>query len=162
MIVSELMIVPLAGAELPASEWIEIHNRDEQAPIDLDGCEITSSSGVQSFVVEGALVIEPLGYATFGRGSDVELGFSPDHPIPEGFGLANDEDSVQLVCDGEVLDEVVYGGDMTWPALEPGVAIATAADATAESNDAGDAWCAAPSEYGALLFGTPGAVNDCP
>lgn len=161
VIVSELMIVPLGGAALDVGEWIEIHNLDAEAPIDLQACEITSSSGVQSFAVEGELVVEPLGYATFGRGSDAELGFSPDHPIPEGFNLANDEDSVQIVCDRVVLDEVVYGGDMTWPMLEPGVAIATTADATAETNDAGDGWCSAPSEYDPLLFGTPGAANDC-
>lgn len=161
VMISELMIVPLGGPGLDVGEWIEIHNLDADAPIDLEGCEITSSSGVQSFAVEGALLVEPLGYVTFGRGSDVELGFSPDHPIPEGFGLANDEDSVQLVCDREVLDEVVYGGDMTWPMLEAGVAIATVADATPEANDAGDAWCPAPSEYAPLLLGTPGAANDC-
>ena len=59
---------------------------------------------------------------------------------------------------------MVYGGDMTWPALEPGVAIATAADATAESERRRGClvrW--PPSEYGALhVLGTPGAVNDCP
>lgn len=160
VMISEILYAPLADPDAKPGQWIELHN-PAATPWDLQGCVFTGDLGIDTFDIDTPLVIEAGGYATLGSGTELELGFTPDFPMPIGVGLFNDGDLVTLTCDGLVIDTVSYDDVAPWPAVAPGTSIALAV-LDAGANDDGAAWCSGATAYGPGHLGTPGAANDCP
>jgi len=161
-IITELMVAPLVDPNFFEGEWIEVHNPDPMLPFDLQGCQIQGLAAVEAFTIQTNVLMPPGGYATLGRGTPDELGFVPDYSIPNNFALVNSGDMVRINCGGTIFDQVMYDDEEPWPGVETGIAIATTPDVvTSMDNDDGLAWCLAPSEYAPMMFGSPGAPNDC-
>lgn len=158
--ISEILYAPAADPDAKPGQWIELHNPGATA-WDLQGCVVTGDLAIDTFDVDVPLVIEAGGYATLGSGTQAELGFTPDFPMPIGVGLFNDGDIVTLTCDGVVIDTVSYDDIAPWPVVAPGTSIALAV-LDASANDDGAAWCSGATAYGPGHLGTPGAPNDCP
>jgi hypothetical protein len=149
IVITELMPNPELVRD-DQGEWIELYNPSTSAALDLGGCAI--DDGGASKVLAEALVLAPGGYATLARSQ--AAGFSPTRTL--SFSLANEADSIALLCEGVIIDRVVYGAG--YP-LAPGISMALdAAALDAASNDDPAAWCLSPRSTYAEQ-GTPGAPN---
>jgi hypothetical protein len=159
LVISEILYRPLAAPEAKEGEWFEVHNPADE-PAALLGCVVSGTVPMEAVTIDEALVIPAHGYATFGTGTEEDLGFVPDFSMPIASALLNGGDSIAISCAGVELDSVTYDDAAPWPVVSPGIAIA-ALELDPSANDSGAAWCAAPSVYGLGQTGTPGAANDC-
>ncbi|MCA9653256.1 MAG: lamin tail domain-containing protein [Myxococcales bacterium] len=156
VVITEIMQNPSTLGDSDG-EFFELYN-PTMANYQLGNCFVEGSTDV-GFPVDVDLEIGPLSYRTFAITGMVGPGFVPDYQWPSmDFSLNNSSDTVRLVCDGVVVDEVSYDNGATFPDpngasmnLDP-----TMIDAMA--NDLGANWCEATSSYNGDL-GTPGADN---
>jgi len=149
IVITEIMFDP-AGRRDDDGEWVELWNALDAQPLSLEGCVLDDGGTTPRPL--SAFVIDPLAYATIGRGEGA--GFLPDLVAP--ITLTNTADTVALLCDGVEIDRVRY--DKSFP-LRSGASLSLdSALQTAIDNDAPSAWCRGVDDYGGDL-GTPGASN---
>lgn len=157
VIITEIMQNP---SILPDSEgeFFELYNPG-MADLQLANCFVEGSTDAGFPIAVDDMVIAPMSYRTFAAPSVGGPGFVEDYQWPVGdFSLNNGTDTVRLVCDGMVVDEVTYDNGVTFPDptgasmnLDP-----MSYDATA--NDTGGNWCEGTNSYNGD-FGTPGTDN---
>jgi hypothetical protein len=149
IVITELMPDPALVADT-VGEWIELHNPSATATLDLAGCSL-DDGGANKPLTE-ALLVAPGAFVTLARSE--AAGFVPDRTL--SFSLANQADTIALVCDAVVIDRVAYG--IGFP-LAPGVSMALDPAAyDAARNDDPASWCLSPTSSYAEQ-GTPGAAN---
>lgn len=149
VVITELMPNPMLVSDTDG-EWVELHNPSATTALDLAGCAL--DDGGASKPLADALLVPPGTFVTLARTE--AAGFVPDRTL--SFSLANEADSIALVCEGVTIDRVAYGPGFplaagTSMALDP-----SAFDAT--SNDAAATWCLSPRASYAEQ-GTPGMPN---
>ncbi|RME52676.1 MAG: lamin tail domain-containing protein [Deltaproteobacteria bacterium] len=159
IVINEIMYNPDAVAD-EAGEYIELFNPTTRA-IDLNGWEI-SDNGIDVHVIDDPLpvLIPPLGFLVLGRNGDVNLngGVEVDY-VYDNFILANGPDEIFLKNpNNDLIDEVHYLSDDTWPQARPGFAIELLSPTL--DNDLGASWRESEVVYGAGDHGTPGRIND--
>jgi hypothetical protein len=161
VIVTEIMQNPFVLPDADG-EWFEVHNPTMGTSFQLGGCTIEGSTDV-GFTVDVDMVIAPGEYRIFATDSMVPQGFVADFQwLDAQYNLTNTSDTVRIVCNGVMVDQVSYDDGATFPdpngqsmSLDPG-----SYDAIA--NDLGANWCAGSTSYNGD-FGTPGADNPaCP
>jgi hypothetical protein len=155
VVITEIMQNP-AAIDDSTGEWFEVFNPGIES-FQLRGCVVEGGGMAESFSIDTDLVIDGGTYLTFA--TDIAPGFTPDYAWPGAFSLNNATDTVRIVCDATIVDEVTYNDGATFPdptgatmQLEP-----TLTDALA--NDDGTNWCEGAVIYGSGDFGTPGAAN---
>lgn len=159
VIVTEIMQNPSVLPDADG-EFFELYNTT-MSTLQLSGCVIEGSTD-NGFTVLGDLQIPSLGFVTFATTSMVDQGFIADYQWPDAdYNLTNGADTVRVVCDGAMIDEVAYdgGGAMgVFPdpngqsmSLDPG-------SWDSVSNDDGANWCPGTTDYNGD-FGTPGTPN---
>ncbi|MCB1245837.1 MAG: lamin tail domain-containing protein, partial [Acidimicrobiia bacterium] len=156
VVITEIMQDPDVVPDLDG-EWFEVYNA---TGIDLQllGCEV-EGSGSEVFAIDVDLPIGPAEYRIFATDSGVDQGFVPDFQWAEvDFGLSNDSDIVRLVCDGTLVDEVIYDDGATFPDPTGKCMSLDIGSFDAVANDLGANWCAGSTSYNGD-FGTPGAEN---
>ncbi len=155
---TEFMAKSQAGSD--KGEWVELYNASDES-LDLGGC-LFKDAGSDSHEIVGPLVFAPGAYLLLAR-SDVpeeNHGLEPDY-VYGGNSLSNSDDELIIECNGLVIDEVIYNGNLV---LE-GVAAQLDLDSfDVALNDDGANWCPAMQTYGtAGKLGTPGLANEaCP
>ena len=170
VMITELMYDPQFALDDANAEWIEIVNASIRA-VDLAGCVLGDAPDAALALMVGDVRLEPGDLALFARSADPALngGLNPDQTF--AFGLANEGDTVVLVCEGVEIDRVTYDDGADFPdasaasiSLDPEALVPGTLDPTA--NDAGDRWCLGRERYfvdpiGADRdhVGTPGAPN---
>lgn len=154
IIVTEFMAKSQGGAD--SGEWIELYNTTEEI-FDLDTCVI--GDGVaDTHVIAGTLIVAPGGFVVLARSADPAKnhGLEPDY-VYSGVALANDKDTIALVCGEVTIDSVAYTASFV---VEGVAAQLDPAWMTEVANDDAANWCPAELEYGtAGKKGTPGAAN---
>ncbi len=141
------------SADSSADEWIELFNPGAQA-VDLTGWKLLDD-GVE--VLTFAETIPAYGYLLIEDSEEAVSNVAAD--VLAGLSLANSGDSLALIDDlGNVIDAVNESGDM-WPAGSSSnyatmERIAASAMDFADSTGAG-----ALASAGAVIVGTPGAMN---
>lgn len=163
VLITELMPNPKALAD-SEGEWVELRN-DSGRPLVLAGCQLGGPSGATSpievHVVDQAAPWQPGAYLTLARGP--RPGFAPDSVAP--LVLRNGGDTLELRCDEQLIDRVIYGGP-NGIAVLAGVALSriqTPLHAPAAGTPLEDAFCYGRTAYGSGDVGTPGQPNDlCP
>ena len=167
VVFSEVLYAAAATPDSPLGQWVELYNPHPSTTWILEGCEFESNLAFETFTLHGQqfaggpLTILPQSYVLLGTGTATDLFFTPDAPLGPTYSLGNTGDVLRLRCNGVVIDEVIYDDIAPWPMVEPGTAIALE-DASLDnvSNDDGNRWCAATSEYMLDTYGTPGAPNE--
>jgi hypothetical protein len=156
LVLTEALLDPSAVADT-VGEWFEVYNPGA-TPIDLAGL-VVRDHGTDQFLV-GALTVEAGGYVVIGASTDVAVngGAAVDHAW-SSFVLGNGADELVLEAGGVVVDEIVWDGGPVWPSTGGRAMSLTPTATSAVANDAGGAWCAASTVYGAGDRGTPGAAN---
>lgn len=140
-------------------EWFEVYNTSTDTTYDLSGAVFADNDG-DTFTVEGAIVIEPGEWFTFGRSQETTVngGAHVDYGYGSAMTLANSDDELVLTVGGVEIDRIVYTGG--WP-LTTGAAFQldpSSIDYTA--NDDAASWCPAQQEFGTVSDrGTPGQPN---
>ena len=158
LVVSELMANPYNSYD-SAGEWFELHNFGPVA-IDLKGYTIKDED-FNEFVVETSLVVEPDGYAVFGRLDDPALngGVMVDYLYATEMVLINSSDELVILdTDRRVVDRLVWGTGTNF-AVPSGASlqvIDVAADNLVQS-----AWCEAEISMPGGDAGTPGRATNC-
>ncbi|GEM_PF-6383667 len=169
-IINELMINPKNSSDTNG-EWIELRNLTNK-DLQLKDIVVQDLEG-DSFVVAVPLTLPPNGFVVLGRNSDQEMngGYKPDY-VYTGFNMANTQDEVIILFDGQVIDQVQYDSSTSDPALKwqvpDGSSLALKPDvADVAANDVPGVWCMqqarmplVPQELPAD-FATPGAANVC-
>lgn len=160
LVFSELMIDPAGGEP---DEWVELYNPSAAQAYDLRGCSFDGMATTHE--IERAFVISPRAYGTAVASAEPE--FTPDYVYGvREFLLEDAADRVALVCDGVVIDEVLY--NRTFSILERRSIMVESSVLGGMSphlgNDVASAWCSAPdtSRYSLQGYGTPGEMNNCP
>jgi hypothetical protein len=158
VLITEIMQNPNVLADSDG-EWFEVFDPTAATSFQLRNCVIEGNPADAGFTIDTDLVIGPESYLTFATDSVGGPGFTPDYSwFDLDFGLNNTTDTVRLVCNGIVVDEVTWDDGATFP--DPvGAAMSLSFDVYDEVlNDQGDAWCEATTNYNGD-FGTPGADN---
>ncbi|NUP11165.1 MAG: hypothetical protein HOW73_34400 [Polyangiaceae bacterium] len=161
LVITEIMQNP-TGTDTTVGEWFEIHNPSSTTTFQLAGC-VVEGAAAESFTITGDLQIPPLGFLTF---SNVAApGFTPSYVYPGSFALTNGADTVRLVCENGLVDEVLYDGGPLFPDPDgESMNLSVGLDATA--NDNGGNWCQATitsPNFTTGDLGTPGFANTaCP
>jgi Lamin Tail Domain len=157
VVVTEIMQNPslLLDAD---GEWFEVFNPTMGTSFQLGSCTFQGAADL-GFTVDMDLVIGPGEYLVFSTDSLVDQGFVPDYQwLDIEYNLTNTSDTVRLVCNGVIVDEVSWDDGATFPdpngqsmSLDPG-------SYDAVGNDDGANWCAGTISYNGD-FGTPGTDN---
>lgn len=136
-------------------EWFEIRNVSAAA-LPLQGIEVRNSRG-QSFTINAATTLAA-GARLVLKSSSGAAGGAPGYVYSFGaFNLANTADTLILLRNGSVLDQVAYN-EATWPVgLGASISLAPGLE-TAPANDSPSAWCVSQPIYdaGRQERGTPG------
>jgi len=158
--ISELMVDP-SGIDR-GSEWIELHNRDPDLPVDLVAWTLTyarpDGMGRRQHTF-GELTLAPASYAVLSNASHdpALLGEAVDYGYGADLGdMSNQDGRIELHCGDGLVDAVVY--------RTPTPSTARAFDGQlppdAALNDTLAHWCDAKTRTLDGSFGTPGLVND--
>jgi hypothetical protein len=160
LVMSELMVRPLASVP-PTGQWLEITNTSD-APLDLNGCELTVdallTATVDAPLVVGVAVTRVLGAldvsgANGGVALDWAWGNLLEFPSSAG--------DVVLTCDDVEIDRVTYG--VGWPNVLGASMSLSRFHIDGLDNDLATHWCTGTQLYGAGDLGSPGALNlACP
>ena len=75
-----------------------------------------------------------------------------------GFGLSNAGDTLYLLCGGEIIDSIEFGGQSALPRSRK-VAYGRSGNALVGRSVAETPWCEATAVYFDGHLGTPGAAN---
>lgn len=162
LVISEVSPIAVPDPLFPQGEWLELHNPGDEA-VSLDSCTLGGLVAFETQPFELGIEIPAGGYATFGHGTPEDLGFTPDHGLPDASSFLNVGDLIWIECAGTLVDEVEYDDAPPWPSYSAGSSIEVSADALdALSNDAPESWCAASTAYAPGYAGTPGGPSNCP
>lgn len=120
----------------------------------------------QGFTVDFDTVLRPGERAVFASRHADENGGVEDPVLVwagSGFELTDAGDSIRLVWDGLLIDEVAWSTETGW-SISVGRSLVLAASAyEADLNDMASRWCQASTPYGLGDYGTPGAADpSCP
>ena len=165
MIVTEFLVKPKAVAE-SAGEWIELYNTTTQT-VDLNGWTL-KDNGTNNHKINAAtgLLVAPKSYILLGVSADIKVngGVKPSY-VYSNFTLSNLGDSITLVWNGKVIDEVNY----TSKNLDPqGFSIVDGQSVTLDVqtldhklNDTSVNWCTGKKLWigSAGDFGSPATAN---
>jgi len=162
LIITEIMRDP-AMVDDTSGEWFEVYNNTAQE-MNLYGMEF-EDLGTNSFEVDSDVWVLPSEYAVLGRDDDPDLngGVDLDYEYGTVFSLANTDDEIIVIFDGEELDRVEFW-DPDWPDVSgEAMSLDPAAYDTALNDDPAS-WCSAQDAYGDGDLGTPGVENPvcCP
>ena len=104
-----------------SSDWVELYNPQNRSEVVIDGCILENSAGT-NISLSGV------------------IGSGAFRAIDWADGLGDVSDTVRLVCNGEVLDSVIYGTGEANSAQSPleGKSIGRVPDARETGNDAVD------------------------
>lgn len=157
VIITEIMKNPNAVND-GEGEYFEVYNTTGSA-IDMQGWVISDLDG-DTHTIAASVSVPAMGYAVFGINADSGSngGITVDYEY-SGVNLSNGTDEVQIVCNGDIIDEVQYN-DADFPDTA-GVSMElsdTAFDSV--SNDTGSNWGDATNDIGSGDLGTPGGDND--
>lgn len=158
IVITELMPDPSNRLD-EDGEWFEVYNSGNTA-VSLEECVFESSrtSGIESFVVAQALVMQPGTFATFGRSSNV--GFGATYTYNFALNLNNTSDDLRLNCPitsgSSQLREIDY---VTYQAPPVGASLSLKPPYNAVTNDLWSNWCTATLMYATGDYGTPGTAN---
>lgn len=171
LVITELM----RDSSLPLpdrGEWVEVRNPGS-SPLDLRGCVFSVRTGPSGEAVAGAPLTGPIPELISGglntifvqsqiaaENAGIPTFYGPLRPI--GVELPNTVGSLELACNGTVIDTVSWGPG--WPGSR-GVSMQLDRNRTDSTlNDTESNWCPAPFSYGPqILLGSPGATNaTCP
>jgi hypothetical protein len=163
VIVTEVMLNPSQPPGDTLGEWFEVTNTGAQA-VNLHGWRVRDD-GSNTFIINRpqGLRIEPGQSGVLcRRGNPAENGgVSCDYEYGEAMQLANDEDEIELVLDGLVLDRVAYGSG--FPLAEGRSSSLDLAAYSHTANDQAANWCSTPALAAYLLpsgdHGSPGRLN---
>jgi len=162
LVITEYMADPTVGA---AGQWFEVYNPTAD-PLNLDQVDVFDLD-VDSFTVDGDVIVQPGAYFVFGASTDTGAngGVNVDYAWSSNFTLDAAGDEIALSWLGLAdLDDIAWDG--AWPAttnaatsLDPDV-VDTGVSAES-TNDVAASWCVATSSYGGGgNLGTPGGAND--
>lgn len=156
IVINEIMQDPESVSD-SAGEWFELYNAST-SDLDLLGC-IIRDNGNNSHTISSSLIIPAAGLAVLARNGDSALNgnITPDYVYGTNFTLGNSDDEVIITCCGEVIDEVLYDGGLSFP--DPAGASISLASPDLD-NSLGLNWCISSSVFGAGDLGTPGVAND--
>jgi len=160
LVISEIMADPDTTEKY--GEWFELHNPGTIG-IRLTGIEIGDGFGKEKIKTAG-LVIEPGGWFVFANSSTLggggKAGYVYDYEKSQ-IKFSNKGDSVIVRYQGQVIDQVKYGGK-GWSTVPSGKSWQLSASAlSAEKNNVGTSWCVSTKVFGTKnAKGTPGKAND--
>jgi hypothetical protein len=138
VVITEIMFDPMAVSDTEG-EWIELWSAGAET-FDLTGCQIDDGGASPRALPQ--LAIAPMQSLVIARAA--QPGLVPDALLSLSF--TNGMDRVALVCDGIVIDEVMYGPGFP---LSAGASLSLDPDrASADENDDPEAWCAASTPFG--------------
>lgn len=156
VIITEIMQDP---AILPDAdgEFFEVYN-PTMVDYQLANCLVEGSTDL-GFVIDTDLEIAPLSYRIFAIDFGGDQGFTADYSWQVAdFNLNNSSDTVRIVCDGIMVDEVLYDNGATFPDPTGASMNLDPSSYDAIANDSGANWCEGTLSYNGD-FGTPGADN---
>jgi hypothetical protein len=160
LVITEIMYNP-DSLEDDVAEWFEIYNVSSRN-LDLSMCTVQDGS-LDNTTALTELQIQPLSFILIGVNEDpmVNGGLTLDAVVD--FKLANDQDSLSIICNGQVIDTITYDDGGDFPKAK-GSSLSLSADAfDASANDQGSSWCLAQQWYWGDLnmgnAGTPGRAN---
>lgn len=159
VIITEIMQNPMALLD-GDGEWFELYNPMMGVTYQLGSCVVEGNMSDAGFTITTDLEIGPQEYRIFATDSMMDQGFIADFQWDDmEFSLNNSNDEVRLVCNGVMVDEVIYDNGATFPdpngqsmSLDPG-----SYDTLA--NDDGTNWCEGINDYNNGDLGTPGSDN---
>lgn len=151
IIISEIMANPSAVSD-SYGEWFEVLNADTVS-VDFAGWTV-KDAGTDMFIVAESVLVEPGGYAVFGRnGNTSQNGGVNVDVVLSGFNLSNTSDEIILYdSQGGLVDAVEY--TLAFP-LANGVSMHIR-DFFAD-NGLAENWYLSTTPYGDGDLGTPGA-----
>lgn len=167
VIITEFLYNPIETDD-SRGEYIEIYNTTDQ-PLDIAGW-VLDDGATESAKIQpdgGVLLIEPKGFLVLGRLDDDVLngGVPVDYAYGSKMSLGENVDRIRLVWNGNVIDQVEYVIDQTFPKADGRSLSLDPAFFDFELNDEGEAWCPTGDDHPLDLgdFGTPGEMNpECP
>ena len=147
-------------------EWIELYNTTD-SDINLKSWRVADDNLVgEGFSIKPAdnadLILPAKGYLVFSNNSDQNLngGVTPDYVYDPSLTLGNGTDGLQLFCNANLVDVVVWDNGTTFPNTD-GKSMSLMVDKLDfASNDDGSNWEEVSFIFGDGGFGTPGARND--
>ncbi len=165
LLITEFLVKPKSVNE-SLGEWIELYNPTTNT-VDLNGWTLKDNgTNNHKITVPGGLLVPPKTFVLLGINGDAKLngGIKPNY-VYNNFTLSNLGDSVILVWNGKVIDEVNYTSKILVAdgfAINDGQSVALdAASFDAKANDSAINWCTGKKLWlgSAGDFGTPGAAN---
>ncbi len=164
VIISEIMRNPVTPEG--EREWIELYNTTD-SDINLKSWRVADDNLVgEGFSIKPAdnadLILPAKGYLVFSNNSDQNLngGVTPDYVYDPSLTLGNGTDGLQLFCNANLVDVVVWDNGTTFPNTD-GKSMSLMVDKLDfASNDDGSNWEEVSFIFGDGGFGTPGARND--
>ncbi|NDV62891.1 hypothetical protein G0Q06_10550 [Puniceicoccales bacterium CK1056] len=158
LVITEIMQNPAVVSD-SQGEWFEVYNATGVV-VDLSGLEIVDDLAA-GFTVTGSLSVAPGDYVVFGNNGDpVTNGGAPVDYAYVNFPLGNASDTIILSYNLVEFDRVDYDGGIAFPDPSGASMSLNPTMLDALQNNAGSAWCAATSPFGAGDLGTPGSAND--
>ena len=151
LVITEIMADPQALSDA-IGEWFELYNATSQT-IDLTGCTIDDGSGTRRAIFEQVSVL-PFQYVTIA--SSANPGFSATFDTT--LSLTNAADTIELACNGAIVDRVAYDKSAGFPLMAGVAAMLDPTYLNAYDNDRPEAWCPATTPYTTDL-GSPGMPN---
>ncbi len=165
VIFTEIMPFPPSQLGFPLGQWFELHNTSEEVA-DLVGCEIQiGETGLgKTFVVSESLPLDPSGFLIVGLTQALALngGIPMDVAIGLDMALPQFGGFLRLLCQDQLIDEVVYGPN---GGLVPQEGISLALEPSAQhsqTNDDLSRWCNSVLPIPGTLvpmFGSPSAPS---
>jgi hypothetical protein len=164
VIFSEIMRNPIKPED--SREWIELYNTTE-SEIDLRNFRVVDDNKVgEGFSIKPAegesLMLPAKGYLVFTNNADEALngGVTPDYVYDPSLTLGNGTDGLQLYCNANLVDKVIWDDGTTFPNTD-GKSMSLKVDKLDfVSNDDGGNWGEVIFTFGDGGYGTPGGPND--
>jgi hypothetical protein len=164
VIFSEIMRNPIKPED--SREWIELYNTTE-SEIDLRNFRVVDDNKVgEGFSIKPAegesLMLPAKGYLVFTNNADEALngGVTPDYVYDPSLTLGNGTDGLQLYCNANLVDKVIWDDGTTFPNTD-GKSMSLKVDKLDfVSNDDGGNWGEVIFTFGDGGYGTPGSPND--
>jgi hypothetical protein len=158
VIITEIMQNPFILMDTDG-EFFEVYNPVMGASFQLGGCTVEGATDL-GFTIDTDMVIGPLEYRIFATSSMLDQGFVADYQWADtDYNLTNTADTVRIVCNGVMVDEVSYDDGLTFPDPNGQSMSLGFPFYDAVANDSGANWCPASTPFGAADFGTPGTDN---
>lgn len=152
LVITEVMRNPDSVLDTDG-EWFELHN-PRSWDIDLTGVVIRDF-GADAITLNSG-VVPAGGYFVLGINADAAT--NGDVPVdlewPGSFALSNNDDEIELVFSGVIIDTIAWGN--AWPST---AGASMSLDPSITDNALPGGWCSGVTLFGSGDFGTPGMPN---